>query len=117
MTFSCLTDYLLDHPAFIDAIESYNHGDYKPLKNILMDVQIHSYQKTADLASKIFGLNKWQNSSDLKILIRETPPPPLDFRLPIPKNIIKVNKIVKNKSRLKVMIKNQLDLFKMNGLT
>lgn len=111
MTFSSLTDYLIEHPAFLEAVDAYNNGNDKPIKNILMDIQIHSYQQTASLASKIYGLNKWQNSADIKALIRETPPPPLDFQLPIPKQIIKVNKIVKAKTRLKIMIQNQLSLF------
>lgn len=110
MTFVSIIDYLIGHPAFCEAVDSYNRGNEKPLKNILIDLQIHSYQKTAQCASKTYGLNKWQNSADIKVILRELPPPDnLDYTLPIP--LQKPKPVSKKRNPSRSIFGLQMNLF------
>ncbi len=106
-------DYIMEHPYLKDAIESYNKGNEKDLRHILNEIQTHVWLKTALCASRIYGNNKWCNAGEIRLLLREMPPPEnLDFRLPIPlpKDTCIVVNITKRGKRKEVYNKMQLEI-------
>ncbi len=98
MTIKGQTEAIISHPCFKEAIDQYISGDYRLMKHLLSEVQIHIWQKTALTASRVYGRNRWLDSCKILAEIRETPPPDnLDIRFPIPDKkelvIVKVEKL------------------------
>lgn len=87
MTINQNTKYILAHPQTKEAIEEYNNGNTFPLEQLLFEIQFHTFDKTALLCSKVYGLNKWNNSGAIKDFIRHCEPPTnLSICLTIPSN-------------------------------
>jgi hypothetical protein len=80
------TKYILEHPYTKKAIDEYNNGDSTMLEHLIFEVQFHAFDKTALLCSKVYGLNKWNNTVVIKDIIRNVEPPEnLSISLSIPK--------------------------------
>jgi len=75
MTINQNTKYILAHPQTKEAIEEYNKGNTFALEQLLFEIQFHVFDKTALLCSKVYGLNKWNNSGVIKDFIRTCEPP------------------------------------------
>jgi hypothetical protein len=75
MTINQNTKYILDHPQTKEAVEEYSKGNTKPLERLLFEIQFHVFDKTTLYCSKIYGLNKWNNSGVIKDFIRTAEPP------------------------------------------
>ena len=75
MTINQNTKYIISHPQTKAAIEEYNKGNTALLERLLFEVQFHAFDKTALLCSKVYGLNKWNNSGAIKDFIRNCDPP------------------------------------------
>ena len=63
------------NPSCVSHIEEYNNGNTLPLEQLLFEIQFHTFDKTALLCSKVYGLNKWNNSGAIKDFIRHCEPP------------------------------------------
>jgi len=86
MNIKANTKYILEHPYTKKAIEQYNNGDSTMLEHLIFEVQFHAFDKTALLCSKVYGLNKWNNTVVIKDIIRNIEPPEnLSISLSIPK--------------------------------
>ena len=80
------TEYVMSHPYTKKAIEEYNKGNTKMLEQLIFEIHFHTFDKTALLCSKTYGLNKWNNTCAIKDMIRNVEPPNnLSISLSIPK--------------------------------
>lgn len=86
MTIKQNCEYIMSHPYTKKAIEAYNNGDTSKLEQLIFEIHFHTFDKTALLCSKTYGLNKWNNTCVIKELIRNVEPPNnLSISLQIPK--------------------------------
>lgn len=86
MTINQQIEYILEHPFTKNAIQEYNNGNPDVLKQLLFEIHFHVFDKTALHCSKVYGVNKWNNTVVLKELIRHCEPPTnLSIVLSIPK--------------------------------
>ena len=82
---------IIEHPFFKQSLEDANNGDFSGIERILTESMLHTWERCALDASRIYGQFRRANSCDIKKEIRDMPPPvTLDLRLPFvsPKKII-----------------------------
>jgi len=85
MTIKQQTDFVITHPAFADAVNSFNNGDGKKIADILFDLQLHCIDVQIRNSAKEYGSRKRMNSSDIKEgLLSMRQPDNLNVYLPIP---------------------------------
>lgn len=101
---------IIEHPFFKQSLKDANNGDFSGFERILMESMLHTWERCALDASRIYGQFRRANSCDIKKEIRDMSPPiALDLRLPFvsPKKVIYQQRITKE---IKFTI-NQLKMF------
>jgi hypothetical protein len=74
---------IIEHPFFKKSLEDAKNGDFSGFERILTESMLHTWERCALDASRVYGQYRRANSCDIKKEIRELPPPILlDLRLP-----------------------------------
>ena len=101
---------IIEHPFFKQSLKDANNGDFSGFERILMESMLHTWERCALDASRIYGQFRRANSCDIKKEIRDMPPPiSLDLRLPFVKPESLAYK-VKTTTKITI-ITNQITIF------
>jgi hypothetical protein len=68
-------EYILGHPYTRRAAEEFIKGNTELMSHLLFEIHYHTFDKTALHCSKVYGLNKWNNSCAIKDILRSVEPP------------------------------------------